>query len=212
MTPPAPGTGVPGTPAINHRSTLSVSNVCHGGPNDGMGCTPADSPQNATFPTTHDCPPPAPLDIGGLPIAFPLTTGTTSKTGQTISGQGNVICGYCRDVNSTFTGCFEGDPAGACPVSSGGAHACSSNADCAEPFESCEQRNAGAFKFATARSITETGSPAGAIATGGAPASATLVSVFCIPPTFNGIIDSVGGADLPGPGAAGLLGQVQLLP
>jgi hypothetical protein len=34
------------------------------------------------------------------------------------------------------------------------------------------------------------------------------VSVFCIPPSFNGIID--GSADLPGPGATSLPGLVQL--
>jgi len=61
-----------------------------------------------------------------------------------------------------------------------------------------------------AHTITEIGAPAGAIATGGAPASSTLVSVFCIPPTFNGTIDGVG--DLPGPGAASLQGSAQLLP
>jgi len=60
-----------------------------------------------------------------------------------------------------------------------------------------------------ARTITENGVPAGPIATGGAPASQTLASVFCVPPTFNGSIDSSG--DLPGPGAASLQGQIQLL-
>src|SRR6266566_5655418 len=97
------------------------SNKCHGGPNDGMACTPADSIVGtlSDFPTTHDCPPPAVNDIGGLPIAFALTTGSTSKTGQTISGQGNVICGFCRDVNSTFTGCFEGDTTAGCPTNTG---------------------------------------------------------------------------------------------
>ena len=58
-----------------------------------------------------------------------------------------------------------------------------------------------------ANTVTETGIPAGSIATGGSGAS-TLVSVFCIPPIFNGSIDSA--ADLPGPGAASLPGTMVL--
>ena len=38
----------------------------------------------------------------------------------------------------------------------------------------------------------------------------TLVSVFCVPPTFNPAIDAA--ADLPGPGAVALPDMVQLLP
>jgi len=38
--------------------------------------------------------------------------------------------------------------------------------------------------------------------------ASTLVTVFCIPPTFNGLID--GSADLPGPGALALTGTLQL--
>ena len=44
----------------------------------------------------------------------------------------------------------------------------------------------------------------------GAAHASTLVSVFCIPPTFNGAIDAA--ADLPGPGAVSLPGHAQLLP
>ena len=42
------------------------------------------------------------------------------------------------------------------------------------------------------------------------PAPSNLASVFCIVPTFNSAVD--GSADLPGPGAACLAGQMQLLP
>src|SRR5881396_1215543 len=52
------------------------ANACHGGPNNGMPCTPAASPISQSFPTTHDCPPPPSSNIGNLPIAFALTTGT----------------------------------------------------------------------------------------------------------------------------------------
>jgi hypothetical protein len=39
---------------------------------------------------------------------------------------------------------------------------------------------------------------------------ATIVSIFCIPPTFNPLVDSA--ADLPGPGMTALQGTTQLLP
>src|SRR5207249_4164007 len=56
-------------------------NVCHGGPSyPHVACTPDDSPQTKSFPTTHGCPPALGLSIGSIPIAFALTTGTTSLT------------------------------------------------------------------------------------------------------------------------------------
>jgi len=150
-----------------------------------LACTPADSPQNETFPTTHDCPPPPALDIGGLPIAFALTTGTKSVTAQTISGQNNVFCGFCRDVNNLGSGCFAGDQTPACPAPlEPSPIACTSNTGCPAAYPDCVQRNPGAF--------------------------ATLVSIFCIQPTFNATVDAAG--DLPGPGAVSLPGTAQLLP
>src|SRR5207249_406463 len=113
------------------------SDKCHGGPNDGMACTPADSVVGTlgAFPTTHDCPPPVAMDIGGLPIAFALSTATKTDTGQTLAGPNSqctangvpfvcctgagagtctamqrVFCGFCRDIDAAGTGCFEGDP------------------------------------------------------------------------------------------------------
>ena len=216
------------------------SNKCHGGPNDGMACTPADSALSQSFPTTHDCPPPAVNDIGGLPIAFALTTGTTSKTAQAISGQLNVFCGFCRDITAAGTGCFEGDSAPGCPANSGcigagnpfncctgvGAGSCDQTAPkpcfigsglptaCTDgngSWPDCQQRNPGAFGPAGggARTITETGAPAGTLSDGAGHAS-TLVSIFCIQPTFNATVDAAG--DLPGPGAVSLPGTAQLLP
>ena len=41
------------------------------------------------------------------------------------------------------------------------------------------------------------------------PHLGTAVSVFCIPPSFNGIIDTSG--DLPGPGAVSLPSTTQLV-
>jgi hypothetical protein len=69
------------------------------------------------------------------------------------------------------------------------------------------QNTAGAFGVTTARTIIESGVPA----SGGLDVTykdATLGSAFCIPITGNLLID--GAADLPGPGAVGLSGQVRL--
>jgi hypothetical protein len=215
------------------------SNKCHGGGNDGAACTPSSSPISASFPTTHDCPPPAVANIGGLPIAFALTTGTKSLTAvnNTASGQNNVFCGFCRDINAGATGCFEGDPGAGCPhnadctaagvpflcCSGAGAgtcdqpppsKTCASNTECTDgngTWPDCEQRNPGAFGPAGggARTINETGAPAGTLSDKAGHAS-TLVSIFCIPPTFNATVDAAG--DLPGPGAVSLPGTAQLLP
>jgi len=215
------------------------TNKCHGGANDGGACTPADSALNPSFPTTHDCPPPANLDIGGLPIAFALSTGTRTETGQTLTGpvtaQQRVYCGFCRDIDGAGTLCFEGAPASqaACPHNSACLSAgnpfnccsgpaagscdqapkpCTDSSQCTDgsgTWPNCQQHNPGAFGFGTAKTITETGAPAGDIADGmGHPS--TLVSIFCVPPTFSTSVDNTG--DLPGPGAVSLPGTAQLLP
>jgi hypothetical protein len=156
-------------------------------------------------------PPPAANSIGGLPIAFDLTTGTQTQTAvnSTASGQNNVFCGFCRDISALGSGCFEGDPTATCPSSST-VRPCSSNADCTNAsFPDCEQRNPGAFGPAGggAHTITVTGSPAGNMTDGTAHPS-TLASIFCIQPTFNATVDAAG--DLPGPGAVTLQGTAQL--
>ena len=74
-------------------------------------------------------------------------------------------------------------------------------------WPNCQQHNPGAFQFGTAKTITETGSAAGDL-TDGAGHASTLVSIFCVPPTFNGSVDNTG--DLPGPGAVSLPGMAQL--
>jgi hypothetical protein len=194
------------------------SNKCHGGPNDGLACTPADTATLGTtnsFPTSHDCPPPPGLSIGGLPIAFDLVTGTKTMTAvnNTASGQVNVFCGYCADGNSgTLTGCFAGDQSLACPAPRPASPIkCANNAGCPAAYPDCQQKNAGAFGPAggAARTINETGSPAGNM-TDGAPHNSTLASIFCIQPTFNATVDAAG--DLPGPGAVTLQGAAQLIP
>jgi hypothetical protein len=189
------GTCVDDSAAIQPCPICNPStSLCNGGPNNGLPCTPGTSSLNDSYPTSHDCPPPPPLFIGSLSIAFGLTTGTSTKTAHDTPAQRRVICGYCHDGDN---GIFI-DPA----------QPCSSDADCTPPFN-CVQRSSGAF-HEPAASVVEQGSPAGPLATNGSPVPATLVSVFCVPPSFNGTIDPI--ADLPGPGAVSLPGVVQLLP
>jgi hypothetical protein len=59
-----------------------------------------------------------------------------------------------------------------------------------------------------ARTINGTGAAAGPLTVGGAAKPAKLVSIFCIPPTFNPLVDAA--ADLPGPGAVSLQGNETL--
>jgi len=80
-------------------------------------------------------------------------------------------------------------------------------AACSGEFESCEQRNNGAFgpSGGSNKTIIAIGSASSIL---GGPAPGTLVSVFSIPPTFNATVDAAG--DLPGPGAVALPGTAQL--
>ena len=179
---------------------------CHGGSNDGGTCSPGEllvtGPQ---WPTSHDCPPGSESpSVGALSIPYLLSTGTVTKTAVDQPSQARVFCGFCSDPSS---GTFKNP-----------AVPCVGDADCAafttgcggQPCTACKQRTSGAFNGgAPARTITENGSPAGPIATGNSPASETLVSIYCVPPTFSGV-DGTG--DLPGPGVVSIQGQTQLLP
>jgi hypothetical protein len=178
-----------------------MGGMCVGGPNNGNGCNAGTGPLNPSYPTSHDCPPDPLDDIGGLPIPLSLTTGNQTRTAVNLGDQVRVFCGFCRDgdVLGGGTLAFE-DPF----------RTCSADADCTNPsFPSCEQRNSGAFSFATARTISVTGAASGSLLDG-LPHAATLVSNFCVPPTFNSTVDNA--ADLPGPGTTTLAGQAQLLP
>jgi hypothetical protein len=190
-----------------------ISGTCVGGPNNGMGCTPGTTTlnNNPAYPTSHDCPPDPMFNIGTLPVAFSLSTGTvtwtgtpaTNDTGSTTSVQSRVFSGFCRDTDST--GAF----AGTTPAT---AQQCWENgmavgAACSGEFESCEQRSNGAFgpSGGANRTIIAIGS-ASSLASGSA--AATLVSVFSIRPTFDATVDAAG--DLPGPGAVALPGTASL--
>jgi hypothetical protein len=165
--------------------------------NNGMPCVPgSDEVSGATFPTSRDCPVSSLVKVGDIPLPLSLTTGTSSKTSFDLFGQQRIFCGFCRDPETTA---FE-------QVSPGVARPCTSNADCQAPYERCQQRNGGAFSEA-ATSITEFGTPAGSIGDFETH-DATLVSVFCLPPTFIAIIDAP--SDLPGPGAVSFPGRLQL--
>src|SRR6185369_12386444 len=129
----------------------------------------------------------------------------TNDTGSTVSVQSRVFSGFCRDVDST--GAF----AGSTPAT---AQLCWENgmavgAACSGTFESCEQRNNGAFgpsggAFST---ITVIGNTSG-ISLSNGPQPGTIASIFSIPPTFNPTVDAAG--DLPGPGAVALPGTASL--
>jgi hypothetical protein len=179
---------------------ICVDGTCQGGPNAGSACAPGSSDLGDAYPTSHDCPPPTDLDIGGLPIPFMLTTGTASDTAIASGTQQRVFCGFCRDQNALGTGTFENP-----------SRPCATSADCTNAsFPDCEQRDNGAFGQGAARTITTTGSPTDMCLGDGGNHAATLVSVFCVPPTFNATVDTA--ANLPGPGAVSLPGTTQLLP
>jgi hypothetical protein len=193
------GDAVPGAAGIQ-PCPLCEGGTCQGGPNNGSACTPGSTDLGDPYPTSHDCPPDPNAFLGALPIGFNLSTGEQTRSAVDQPAQPNVFCGFCATVAGVF---------------SNPAVPCTSDAQCTTGnFTRCRQRSPGAFStdvstFATARTITATGEEAGLCLADGAPADTTLVSVFCIPPTFNGLVD--GSADLPGPGAVALIGEASLV-
>jgi hypothetical protein len=203
-----PGDTIPGI----QPCPLCSASVCIGGPNNGAFCVPDDTDQSGTqpgYPTSHHCPPDPMLSIGTIPINLALTTGgvswtatvATNDTGNTVSAQTRVFCGYCRDKNGT--GAFE-QPFHQCQEATA-----PFGTACTEPFESCEQRDQGAYGPGgqAVKTITVNGTPAGNVFDG-LPHAQKLVTNFCIPPTFDPTVDSA--ADLPGPGTLALTGDTEL--
>jgi cysteine-rich repeat protein len=176
---------------------LCKAGVCAGGPNDGNPCTPEDSASlGSAYPTSRDCPPPVGTLVGSLPGGYTLTTGTARATATDLPGQVNVFCGFCRNK---ITNQFKSPPV-----------QCTADADCAGlgSFTSCGQHTAGAFTSTdVARTITVVGTPAACLA-GGVSRAITLAGGTCMPPTYNSLVDSA--ADLPGPAALSLAGQIVL--
>jgi hypothetical protein len=213
--------------------TSQFGSRCDGGPSPGIVCT-ADTDCapggicSFPYPTSHDCPPPVVegQPIGHLPIAFNLTTGTTTASSVDLNGAepsgaaDRVFCGFCRDEDegAEFFGvCVGGDNAGGlcaqrtdCPNGTcGDLVPCTSDDQCSQPREKCRQRNNGAFFSGAVSHISMTGSPAGDL-TDGQPHPAKLVSIFCVPAVLDASVDVA--ADLPGPGATALEGEAQILP
>jgi hypothetical protein len=201
------GDSLPGVPGIQPcplcnggAPGVANSGTCQGGTNDMGVCTPGNSMQGPSYPTSHDCPPQPSLDIGTIPIGLALDSGTVNWVGTpapnpSSAGQTRVFCGYCRDPESAgfknpFQQCWQNGPFG--PA-------------CTAPFDSCQQRSVGAFgpNGGGVKTITAVGIPAGPIVDG-LGHDQTLASVFCIPPTFTPTVDA--GADLGGPAAAALHG------
>jgi hypothetical protein len=197
-----------GTLAGIQPCPICSNGTCLGGPNNGMTCVAGTTALNASYPTSHDCPPDPMDSIGSLPISFSLTSGTvawtgsiaTNDTGSTLSTQNRVFAGFCRD--KIGTGAFA-NPAEKCWE-----NGMAVGAACTGQFQSCEQRDNGAFGPAGGANstITVIGTSGGNLSDG--PQAGTLASIFGIPPTFNETVDAAG--NLPGPGAVALPGTASL--
>jgi len=207
-----PGDSIPGIqpcPLCQGGDPMTpASGTCIGGVNDGNPCTPGDTNQGglAGYPTSNDCLPDPMLSIGTIPIGLELTTGTVSwtavpATNPSSGTQQRVFCGYCRDADDT--GAFQ-QPFQQCWDENGAV-----GAPCADPFESCQQRDQGAYGPSGngVKTITVIGSPAG-IVNDGAPHAQELVTNYCVPPTFNPTVDAT--ADLPSAGSLALTGNTEL--
>jgi hypothetical protein len=175
---------------------LCTGGSCVGGPNNSMLCVPGTTTLggNPAYPTSQHCPPDPMFSIGTLPINFTLSSGTVSWTGtiatngSPVSVQNRVFSGYCRDKDGT--GLFE-NPAHQCWE-----NGMAVNAACGGIYESCEQRNNGAFgpNGGANMTIIAVGNAMSII---GGPASAKLATVFSHPPTFDVTADLAN--DFPGP-------------
>ena len=198
-------------------------NVCTGGPNNGMTCTPGTligpGTGDLAYPTSHDCPPDGSDSIGSLPVAFLLNTGTvtwtgtvaTNDTGSTASSDTRTFSGFCRDkALPGGTGSFDTSSSAGGQFQQCWENGMAVGSACSEALngaESCEQRTQGAFgpNGGANRTIRAIGNSMTLL---GGPAAGTLVSIFSIPPTFDATIDSAG--NLPGPGAVSIVGTANL--
>jgi hypothetical protein len=183
--------------------------VCSAGERAGLACAP-------DLATSHDCPPDDLQFIGNLTVPVSLQTAAatwtatpaTNDTGSE-ADQAHVFCGYCRDADNSTPGVPFQVPPQACwengqPVGPA----------CAQHFETCEQRNAGAFgpSGGNVRTISVTGMAPGSLADH-APHAATLAGIFCLPPELDsGGSTAAASLGAPGPGALMLNGTIQLQP
>lgn len=196
--------------------TCGAATQCLGGGDDGDLCVPGTTALGSAFPTSPDCLVPPYGGLIGAPVAFDLTLSTadvtvngSDSTRLSTTAPVRVLCGYCRDLFGAGSLRFEGDPA---EGGSGTAVPCSVDADCddGDAYESCDQRDPGAFSEAAATQFTVVGAAPGACLADGLPAASTLASAFCVPPTFDATVDAA--FNLPGPGALTLQGDMTLVP
>lgn len=192
-------------------AALAGASKCYRGANNGAACsTGADCPNGGCA-----------LFIGDIAISLnPLTTASatlSSATGQFCLGQGTGQKGAFRtDICSK--GANSGLP-------------CATNADC--PTSLCRAGTLNNYCVGGANDgkgcvvasdctggiclkagtqvqfIRETGSPAGALAIG-VPTPINLGSAFCVGATSNPTVNA--NANLPGPGATAVVGNITLLP
>jgi hypothetical protein len=165
---------------------VCVEGRCRGGANQGGAC----APYGPGIATSYDCPPSGePLDELALELRF--STDPIAWTAVPSGTQERVFCGYCRDADLTLA---FADPPIPCVV---GARATST---CVPPFESCEQRQQGAFgpNGAGVSTIALRGAAGGPLVVGTA-VDATLASVFCVPPVAGDVVNN--NVSLPGPAA-----------
>ena len=101
--------------------------------------------------------------------------------------------------------CIDGSYVGAFAINLSPLTSATSSLHSATGFLCPSQFEPGCFGSPACRSIEVRGSPAGPIV-GGIPASVTIGSAFCVPPTGNGMVDAATG--LPGPGAVTLPGHI----
>jgi hypothetical protein len=183
-----------GTIAGLQPCPLCSAGTCIGGPNDGMACTPGSSALGNAYPTSQDCPPDPTYLTSVLSITLSPSTAVSTWKGTPATNddgsamnQSRVFSGFCMSANLKFANppqqCWENGMA--------------VGPACSGAFETCEQLSNGAFGPAggAVLTISAVGVPAGP----NFVSSGRLVSIFSIPPTFNGTVDSA--ADLPGPGA-----------
>jgi hypothetical protein len=186
----------------------SVVSTCAGGVSPGKPCTSdVDCPFSIctqVFPTTHDCMPAPGTSVGSIRIPFSLTAGTASDT----SDASGTFCGYCWDFDVS-----NGDGgAGTCSLDP--SHTCLNTLQCSNLGKGkCQGPVFRARRMRTARRSRTRARPA-ARRTLGLPEgggedhrgdgfagrkpdrrrlhAAHLISVFCIPPTFDATVDNGG--------------------
>ena len=174
---------------------------CRGGATPSANCTTSNADRTSTA-----CQPAG--NPEGSPIETAVVLETQSRT------RAAPLCPYCVDPGPSETNvpavgicsdgrtsCRNSDGCSGC----GNAVECSSE-KCIPPRNECRVLQVGAFGDPEACAIESTGLAAGDLRTG--PKNAVLAGQFCIPPTFNSVVDQTAG--LPGPGMLSLPVEVSL--